>query len=867
MGWQGRWRLVLGALTVATLGATPAHAATGDISTLVGPYSCSPSNPYGDGGPANRACLSRPSRARALPGGGYLIADSFDNRVRVVGADGIIHTLAGGGSGPGNFGGDGGPATSAQLSTPWDAQPMSDGSVLIADLGNARIRQVAPDGTISTVAGGGLGGDGCPATRAEFGDPAAVAPTPGGGFLLADSSANSQIRRVDAGGVITSVAGFTIGGGDGSKAPYAALGQPQDVAPLPDGGFLIADGSAGRIRRVSPDGTISTVAGDGGVGFSGDGGPATQAELQNPDGVAPTSDGGFVIADTYNHRIRYVSPQGIISTIAGSGGIGAGLGAWSGDGGPATQARLNDPGGVALLPSGGILIADTDNSAIRLVQSPLKPATPGTFSGGIGTRLADYCDGLDPSFAGGSLDLAPPGHLSDPVDARAIALQADGKVLVAGRNGILRVDAAGQLDSNFGANGVVTTPGGNTPTTISAIALQSDGAIVAAGTAGGKVAVVRYTDRGQLDASFGSGGEILVAMPGSTTGRARAVAIQGDGRVVVGATTNEGPWYAVRLTVAGALDGSFGSGGVANPDPTQGGELGSVALQADGKILLTGAASGFKVVRLTANGTLDSAFGSGGTATGGPSNVVFAPGSALTPGGKLVLAGGDDTNAKLVRFLPDGSVDTSFASAGIATLPGRSDSPGKPQDVAYGVVADAAGRLVVAATNTAPWAPNTFMVERLTPAGQPDTSFGHDGRYFTRIGAEAYAEGLAIADDGKIVVGGSSFHNGSWGFALARYQADVASPTTAPPGTTPPATDILPSIATLSGGGASGTPAGNTLSFPAIPPIHTTGRPISRKGCLKSARKGKKHAGSCRRKSKSKKDKTGKRSKRPKGRR
>src|SRR5207248_223189 len=143
----------------------------------------------------------------------------------------------------------------------------------------------------------------------------------------------------------------------------AQLSNPFGVATTADGGFLIADQS-NSIRRVSPAGTITTVAGSGTSGFSGDGGPATAAQLNAPSGVAATADGGFLIADFNNNRIRRVSSAGTITTVAGSGTSG-----FSGDGGPATAAQLNFPRGVAATADGGFVIADTGNSRIRHVSS------------------------------------------------------------------------------------------------------------------------------------------------------------------------------------------------------------------------------------------------------------------------------------------------------------------------------------------------------------------------------------------------------------------------------------------------------------------------------------------------------------------
>jgi NHL repeat len=357
--------------------APAAAAAPGDISTVAG------TTPgfAGDGGPAIAAQLDDPYSVAPTPDGGFLIADFGSSRVRKVSRAGAITTVAGSTRG---YSGDFGPATAAQLSGPASVAPTRDGGFLIADEADCVVREVRPDGTIVTVAGtvqAGFSGDGGAATSAKLYNPIAVAPTPDGGFLIADTG-NNRIRRVFANGTIVTVAGTTTGGysGDGGPATAAALNNPLGVAVTSDGGFLIADSGNHRIRRVRPDGTIVTAAGAGTPGLTGDGDLATSALLHWPIGVTALADGGFLIADELNDRIRRVSPAGVITTIAGtSGGL-------SGDGGPAIAAQLSQPTGVAVTPTGDLLIADLTNGRVRLVTgpavvggpAPAVPPAPGT---------------------------------------------------------------------------------------------------------------------------------------------------------------------------------------------------------------------------------------------------------------------------------------------------------------------------------------------------------------------------------------------------------------------------------------------------------------------------------------------------------
>lgn len=325
----------------------------------------------GDGGPAIQADLLEPTRVAAAADGSMWIADTGNHRIRRVGPDGIITTIAG--TGVRGFGGDGGLATQAQMFSPQGVALAADGSVLIADTGNHRVRRVGPDGIITTIAGtgeGGFSGDGDPAVQARVFSPRGIAVTADGSVLIADQ-ANDRVRRVGPDGIIITIAGgFPRGehfGGDGGPATQATLHSPADVAVAADGGVLIVDTDNFRVRRVGPDGIITTIAGTSSAGYSGDGGLATLAALSDLTGVDVTADGGVLIADSTNSRIRRIGPDGIITTVAGVGRTGGNIG----DGGPTTQAYLHFPNDVAVAADGSILIADTTNYRIRRVGSPV----------------------------------------------------------------------------------------------------------------------------------------------------------------------------------------------------------------------------------------------------------------------------------------------------------------------------------------------------------------------------------------------------------------------------------------------------------------------------------------------------------------
>jgi sugar lactone lactonase YvrE len=315
-----------------------------------------------------RVELGHPRGLAVLPDGEFLVAQPLDNVVRRVAIDGTSTIVAGTGE-PG-YSGDGGPAALARLSFVHGVALLPGGGFVLADTRNDAIRKVATDGTISTVAGvgsAGFAGDGGPATAARLWAPHGVSVTADGGMLIADTE-NHRIRRVATDGTITTVAGNGERGysGDDGPATAARLDRPFDVASLPGGGFLIAD--ANRVRRVGVDGRIKSVAGNAEAGYAGDGGPAILARLSSPHGVAPLPDGGFLIADTGNQRIRRVRPDGTITTVAGTGEPG-----FSGDGGPAVAARLDLPKAVAVaLEARGYLIGDAANNRVRLVETDVR---------------------------------------------------------------------------------------------------------------------------------------------------------------------------------------------------------------------------------------------------------------------------------------------------------------------------------------------------------------------------------------------------------------------------------------------------------------------------------------------------------------
>ncbi len=368
----------------------------GNISTYAGNGVLSYS---GDGGPATKAQFNTPQGVAVDSGGNFYVADSANNVVRKVTAGGVVSTFAG--NGTGGFGGDSGAATGAQLNSPHGVAVDSAGNVYIADTGNSRIRQVS-GGVINTIAGSGTvgySGDGGSGTGAQLNSPTSVAVDRSGTVYIADFG-NNVIRKL-SGGAISTVAGNGRQGysGDGGAGTQAQLNGPQGVGVDSAGNVYIADTLNNRVRRLS-GGNIQTIAGIGIPGNGGDGGPATSAELAAPTGLAVDSAGSVYVSNG-SRSVRKIYPNGPISTIAGADALG-----YSGDGGPALNATFNGALGLAVDSAGNVYVADSGNNAIRQLQ-PLATGTgiaavvngAGNQTGSIapGEIIVLYGNGLGPA--------------------------------------------------------------------------------------------------------------------------------------------------------------------------------------------------------------------------------------------------------------------------------------------------------------------------------------------------------------------------------------------------------------------------------------------------------------------------------------
>src|SRR5579884_244960 len=324
----------------------------------------------GDGGPSEAAVLNGPFDVAFDTAGNLSFSYTFNHRVRRVdAATGTISTVAG--NGAKGYAGDGGPATEASLNEPYGVTIGRTGNLYIADRLNAVVRRVDVSGMITTLAGtgkAGFGGDGGPAARAGLAEPNGLALDRTNRRLFIADVADHRVRVVDLmAGTIETFAGTGVGedSGDGGPAATAGIFGARAVKVAPDGTVYILERQGSRLRAVDPaSGAIATIAGTGARGYAGDGGPAIAAVFDAPKEMALDRDGNILVVDTENHAIRLIDRRsGVVTTIAGGRKGG------HGDGGPATEAGLDRPHGATVGPDGAIYIGDTNNHRIRKLTS------------------------------------------------------------------------------------------------------------------------------------------------------------------------------------------------------------------------------------------------------------------------------------------------------------------------------------------------------------------------------------------------------------------------------------------------------------------------------------------------------------------
>ncbi len=341
----------------------------------------------GDGGPAVSARLNIPEGIAIDAAGNIYFADSNNYRIRRISTDGMITTIAG--TGVSGYSGDGGLATLARIGNVPGVAVDAAGNVYIADTDAARIRKISPNGMITTFAGAGgtgISGDGGLALQANLGNLSTLALDPAGNLYLVSSW---QIRKIDTHGIITTIGG--TGSAVKTPVP-GSLALSAQVGSFLSGiavdtnsrGIFVADSNSSQVTRIAPDGTLDNFAGNGNTGFCCDAGPAATAWLNRPSGITFDSIGNLYIADSANARIRKVTPSGTIMTVAGGGNFG-----FAGDGGPATLATLADPESVAFDQIGNVYIADTGNYRVRKISAASGMITTMAGNGVSGVSTGD----------------------------------------------------------------------------------------------------------------------------------------------------------------------------------------------------------------------------------------------------------------------------------------------------------------------------------------------------------------------------------------------------------------------------------------------------------------------------------------------
>ena len=502
----------------------------------------------GDAGPAVNAQLNSPQGLAVDSNGNLYIADTVNNRVRIVTTNGIINTFAGNGQvgSPLAFG-DGGPANQGNLQLPGGVAVDSSGNLYIADTGNNLIRKVTTDGIINTIAGDSLpaySGDGGAAVNAELHSPEDVAVDSSGNVYIADT-ANAFIRKIGTNGVINSIAGNgTVGySGDGGLATSAGLIQPFAVCVDSKGNVYITEPPDGRIREITAsNGIINTIVGNGVLGFSGDGGSATKAMINQASGIALDASANLYIADTGNNRIRTVV-NGTINTIGGNGVF-----AYSGDGGPAIMAQLFAPQAVAVDASGNFFIADTGNNVVREVTAK------GVISTIAGNGTAGFGGDNGPATAaqlntpqGIAVDNSGNVYVSDTANARVRKIS----------NGTITTVAGNGTVGYSGNGGAATSAMLNTPV---GLAVDKSGNLFI--TDHGNSVVREVSASGTINTIAGNGTQGFSGNGGPATAAQlngpQAVAVDASGNIYIADTLNN----VVREVTPGGIINAFAGNGI-----------------------------------------------------------------------------------------------------------------------------------------------------------------------------------------------------------------------------------------------------------------------------------------------------------------
>ena len=645
----------------------------------------------GDGAGATNASLKGPFGVALDAAGNLYIADTTNNRIRMVGADGIITTIAG--NGTAGYAGDGAAANNARLSVPCGIVLDASGNLYITDQYNQRIRMVGTNGIITTVAGtfgAGYYGDGGAATNARLSYPRGLALGAPGNLYIADT-ADYRIRMVGTNGIITTVAGNGGQGfmGDGSAATKATLYYPSGVSLDTLGNLYIADTYNNRIRKVATDGIITTVAGNGTGGFSGDGGAATNASLGGPLGVALDDLGNLFIVDTVNNRIRIVDSTGVISTLAGNG-----IGAYRGDGGPASDASLNGPAGVAFDASGSLYIADTANNRIRKV--PIR-GYPILALANVSARDAgDYSLVITSPYGSVTSAVATVTVEAPPV----IAVQPANQIAAPGTSPLLSVAVAGSGPFDYSwyfARTNLLQSGPNSTLILPAVSTNDAGSYI----------VVVTNPYGSVTSRVAT---LTIAFPPSVTIQPSQTNTAGTRITLSVAVDGPGPftyqWRFNGTSIPNNIITTFAGNGFAGPSG-DGGPATNASLYMPNDVCIDGAGNAYiadfsfhRVRMVNTSGIITTVAGSGTqgfSGDGGPAtnaSLRYPSGVATDASGNLYIA---DTSDARIRKVDIGGIITTVAGNGTSSYSGDGGSAtnaslSSPSDLAL----DQSGNLYIA---------------------------------------------------------------------------------------------------------------------------------------------------------------------------
>lgn len=722
------------------------NGSTGIIMTIAGNGAAGLT---GNSGPATSAELNHPEGLALDPGGSVYIADTNNDMIRKV-ASGNIYDVAG--TGVGGYAGDSGSATSAELDSPSGVGIDGDYNIYIADTLNNVVRKVlSSGGTISTFAGTGtpgFSGDGSSATSARLNGPTSISIATSGPVYIGDTL-NNRIREVSGASKTIS----TIGGngsesdsGQGAISTNSQLSSNTGVASDASGNLYFCDSNNNRVKEiVVSTGNVINFAGTGIAGYSGDGGSATAARLDQPSGIAVDAAGDVYISDTENNVVREVAAgSGAISTVVGDGTRG-----YAGDGAPATQAELNGPSGLAFQSSGNLLVVDSGNSAVRLVSTS---GTISTYGGGVGGGLATSMS-LDPRqmVVSGSSD-----YVVDFTHSlvRRIDISTGATSVVAG-DGISGYSGDGSAATNAELN----EPTG--------LAMDSSGNLYIADT--GNNVIREVSASSGLISTYAGDGTSGYAGDGASAMAAEldapsSVCVDSSGNLDIADTANN----VVRQVVAGTgnmatLAGTgligYGGDGSAATSATFGGFINGLACDSAGNVLISDAGN-FVVRKVSPAGIISTAVGTGvagQSGDGGPgtfAEIDQASGMTLDSSGDLFIA---DQGAADVREV-NASTGNISTVAGDGTSgfsgdggPATAAELGQPNSVAV----DDAGNLYVSdADNARVRVVSTSTGIINTFAGNGSLSYSGDGS--SAVGAELdHPTGIAITLTGQVLISDS----------------------------------------------------------------------------------------------------------------